>query len=121
MGRRVLPALGGQGRPLGYPEAVLLVSHDEGQVGKLHPIGDEGVGAHHKADLPPGQGGPGLYLLGGGHGAGEQAHPHLGGSQEGGQGLEVLFRQHLGGGHQGPLTAAPGAQPPGVGRHHRLA
>ena len=45
----------------------------------------------------------------------------LGGGQEGGQRLEVLFRQHLGGGHQGPLTAAPGAQPAGVGRHHRLA
>ena len=79
------------------------------------------MGAHREVDLPRGQGGPGPFLLRRRHGAGEQAHPHPGGSQKLGQGLEMLLGQHFGGGHEGGLTAAPGAQPAGVRGHGGLA
>ena len=115
------PGLGGQGRALGHPEAVLLVGDGQGQVGKHHPLAQQGVGADHQIHLPRRQGGvellPGLPL----HRAGEQAHPHPCPPQQRGQGAEVLLGQQLRGGHQGALAAVFRRQPRPVGRHHGLA
>ena len=44
--------LGGQFRPLGHTEAVLLIRHHQAQVAVGHAAGDEGVGADGKVDLP---------------------------------------------------------------------
>ena len=79
------------------------------------------MGAHHKVDVTRRQVGVDLPFLCGGHGPGEQTHPHPSGGEQGGQGAEVLLGQHLGGGHHGRLKAPLHCQPPGVGGHHRLA
>ena len=79
------------------------------------------MGADDQIDLSGGQGLPGLPLLLLSQPSGEQANPDPGRTQKGGQRAPVLLRQHLGGGHQGGLTAGPGGEPRGKGGHHRLA
>ena len=39
-----------QAGPLGHPEAVLLVGDHQGQAGKFHPLGKQGVGADAQVD-----------------------------------------------------------------------
>ena len=110
-----------QGGPLGHPEAVLLVGHDQGQPPELYLGGDQGMGADDQIDFSGGQGLPGLPLLLLSQPPGEQANPDPGRTQKGGQRAPVLLRQHLSGGHQGGLTARSRGEPRGKGGHHRLA
>ena len=115
------PGLGRQRRPLGHAEAVLLVGDHQAQIGVVHPLGQEGVGADEQIQLPRRQGGeqllPGPAL----HRPGEQAHPQAGLLQQRGERSEVLLGQQLGGGHEGALAAVLRRQPGAVGRHHGLA
>ena len=113
--------LGGQVRPLGHAEAVLLVRHHQPQVAVGHAAGDEGVGADGEVDLPALQLlGDGSLRLGGG-GAGQQGTPDAQIFQQGGQALVVLLGQDLRGGHQGRLAAVLHAEVHTGGGHHGLA
>ena len=115
------PALGGEGRPLVHAEAVLLVGDHQAQAGKVHRVGQQGVGAHDEVGLPPLQSAPAGPLLGGGHGPGEEVHRHAQGGEQVGEGPGVLLGQELRGGHQGGLTAVLLCQPGAGGGHHGLA
>ena len=74
VGVEALPPLGRQGGPLAHPEAVLLVGDHQAQAGEVHPLAEQGVGAHQQVGLPRRQAFPAGPLLGGGHGPGEQVH-----------------------------------------------
>ena len=113
--------LGGQFRPLGHTEAVLLIRHHQAQVAVGHAAGDEGVGADGKVDLPALQllsDGP--FRLGGG-GAGQQGAPDTQIFQQRGQALVVLLGQDLRRGHQGRLAAILHHEVHAGGGHHGLS
>ena len=82
-----------------HPEALLLVDDQKAQVLKLHPGGQQLVGADdhiHPARLEPFQD---LRLLLGGLEAGEEGHVYREAGKAGGDGIIVLLGQD-GGGHQ---------------------
>ena len=111
----------GQGRPLLHAEAVLFIGDDQGKGGKGHVLGEEGVGADEQVHLSGGEGllqGP---LLGGRGGAGEQPDPYPQRLQEGGEGVEMLVGQQLGGGHHSGLTVVLGDGVGTGGGHHCFA
>ena len=111
---------GGQRRPLGHAEPVLLVSDDQPQAGEVHPLRQQGLGAHRQVHLPGAQGGPGRPLFSRGHGAGEQGHPDAGWGEQLVHGAVMLLSQHFGGRHQRGLPAALGGQPSPPGGHRGL-
>ena len=47
----LFPRLGGEGRPLVHPEAVLLVGNDQAKAVEVHRVRQEGVGAHDEVRL----------------------------------------------------------------------
>ena len=101
----------GQGGPLVNAKAVLLVGDDQPQVAKRDLLADEGMGANGQVHLSGGNGllyGPVFF---GGKAAGQQGAAHSGGLQQGGEGLVVLGRQNLCGGHKGRLPAAVHGHP----------
>ena len=67
--------LGVQRRPLLDPEAVLLVDHDQPEVGELHALLEKGVRPDHDAGLPARRLGEGLSPRGSVERAGQQRHP----------------------------------------------
>ena len=110
-----------QGRPLPNAEAVLLVRHHQPQSPVFHPPGDEGVGAHHKVDLPRRQArGQGLFLFRG-MGPREQGAADSQRLHQGGQALVMLPGQNLRGGHQRRLAAVFHREVHAGGGHHGLA
>ena len=116
-----VPALLRQGGPLGHAEAVLLVGHHQTEIGKARRLGNQGVGAHDQIRLMGGDGGPGVLLLGRGHGARQQGNPDPQRGQQGLQPLGVLLGQDLRGGHEGRLLPVPGGDPGRGGGHSGLA
>ena len=103
------------------PEAVLFVDDRKRQLVKLDAGLEQGVGAH-RDEIPafpyrfqprP----PFRRALP----AGEQPHVDAEWGQPTAQGLEMLFRKNLGGGHDGGLAASLGGPDRGEGGDHRLA
>ena len=128
--RVAVAALGPQRGPLLDAEAVLLVDHHRTERAERDLLGQQGVRPHHHAHRARGQAlehrGARLAL----DPAGEQldahlAAPHAPGplqvAEEGAHGREVLFRQHLGGDHEGTLVPALHGRQQRGQRHHRLA
>ena len=89
----------GQGGPLPHPKPVLLVGDDQPQVGEFHLFRKQGVGADDQLDASIGQGLVDLFLFRRLYRAGEQGAGDVGGLQQGVEGLIVLGRQDLCGGH----------------------
>ena len=85
------PSLLRQGGSLVDAEAVLFVGDDQTQVGKGHPVGEQGVSAHHQVHGTGGHGVIDLSFLRRSKGAGEQSHPDAAGGKQGLQGLGVLL------------------------------
>ncbi len=112
--------LSGELGTLADAEAVLFVCYHQCQIVKGHILGEEGVGADDKVQLPRLEAFFHLPLLGGGQSSRQQSHPYPLGGEEFCERSVVLFRQHLGGCHQGGLTAPFHHQPGGKGGNHRL-
>ena len=111
----------GQHPALAHAEAVLLVDDGKAQPGKLHPLAEDGVGAHHKVGFVGADGGQRSALGGSLHAAGQQGHPHPEGGKHLVQTLSMLGGQNFGGGQQRGLISRPDAGPDGGGGHQRFA
>ena len=111
----------GQHAALPHAEAVLLVDDGQPQPGKLHPLAEDGVGAHDEVRFVAPDGGQRGALCSGFHAAGEQGHPHAKGGQHPVQTLGVLCGQNLSGGQQSSLISGPDAGPDGGSRYQRFA
>ena len=85
-------------------EAVLLVDHDHGEVGKGDVALDQGVRAHHDRGVARGDAAERRPALGGRQAAGQQLAGHERPEQRGHR-LEVLLGERLGGRHEGALMA----------------
>ena len=100
---------------------MLLIGDHQAQIPEHCVPGDKGVGADDKVDLPLFQRRLPLPLLLGGTGPCKEPQAHPQPLQERGQAFAVLFRQDLGGSHQGALAAVLPGKPAAGGGYHRLA
>ena len=119
--RRATTRLGLEGATLVDTEAVLLVDHDQTEVGEGHRFLDERVGADDDVRLARSDGLERLGLDVGLERAGQEGHadPELG--QQRPDGLEVLTREQVGRREEGALETGAGRGRQGVRGDRGLA